>query len=475
MVSKEGVDYIKSQLAAGTDRQIIKNSLLSNGWLKEDVEAAFGAADLSPNQLPSEKSPAATVEQKPQGSKIGLIVGIILAVLLIAGGTFAYSYFYSPEKNVARALGKISGWKTFTFHGEIKGNLTFSQSEVLTTFNNLLLPGSGTVTKKIAGVSTTLAQNEVNTDVAVTADASNPVNFTLSYDGAEEIDPANPKSAVTISAKLSEGEVSGSGTIETRLVDKSLYGRLVELNFSDFQMNVDSVKNQWYKFDLSQLQKEIGSSAAEPKIDDAAKKKLLEDLSNYKVFKITKLKGEKVGSVATYHYKLITQKENLKNYLVSANTTTGSAFSEQEMDSILAEIDKVKVPDIEIWIGRSDFNLYKVATAVEETGNPSFDQSTKIHAESFFQFSNFNKAVDIKAPDSSKSFTEFEKSLAEISVPQTGQSGVLQADADKDGLSDQLESVYGTDANNPDTDGDGFKDGDEVANGYNPKGAGKIQ
>lgn len=43
------------------------------------------------------------------------------------------------------------------------------------------------------------------------------------------------------------------------------------------------------------------------------------------------------------------------------------------------------------------------------------------------------------------------------------------ADTDKDGLSDQLErDVYKTDPVNPDTDGDGYSDGDEVAHDYDP-------
>jgi len=41
-------------------------------------------------------------------------------------------------------------------------------------------------------------------------------------------------------------------------------------------------------------------------------------------------------------------------------------------------------------------------------------------------------------------------------------------DYDHDGLADWEEELYGTDPNNPDTDGDGYLDGEEVASGYNP-------
>jgi len=48
-------------------------------------------------------------------------------------------------------------------------------------------------------------------------------------------------------------------------------------------------------------------------------------------------------------------------------------------------------------------------------------------------------------------------------------------DSDGDGLNDfEEEMVYFTDVDDPDTDKDGFSDGDEVKNGYNPNGNGKL-
>src|SRR3989344_3349807 len=49
-------------------------------------------------------------------------------------------------------------------------------------------------------------------------------------------------------------------------------------------------------------------------------------------------------------------------------------------------------------------------------------------------------------------------------------------DRDRDGLSDAKEEIYGTNSDLPDTDCDGFTDGDEVRKGFDPTvaGQGKI-
>ena len=47
-------------------------------------------------------------------------------------------------------------------------------------------------------------------------------------------------------------------------------------------------------------------------------------------------------------------------------------------------------------------------------------------------------------------------------------------DFDGDGLTNKEEKKYKTDPNNPDTDNDGFLDGQEVKNNFNPLGKGKL-
>jgi len=54
-----------------------------------------------------------------------------------------------------------------------------------------------------------------------------------------------------------------------------------------------------------------------------------------------------------------------------------------------------------------------------------------------------------------------------VAQEQNNNSNIF-LDSDQDGLSDQEEKLYGTDPHNPDTDGDGYTDGIEVKNGYDP-------
>ena len=49
-----------------------------------------------------------------------------------------------------------------------------------------------------------------------------------------------------------------------------------------------------------------------------------------------------------------------------------------------------------------------------------------------------------------------------------------ELDSDADSLPDKLEDGLGTDKNKSDSDGDGFLDGDEILQNYNPLGAGKL-
>lgn len=66
------------------------------------------------------------------------------------------------------------------------------------------------------------------------------------------------------------------------------------------------------------------------------------------------------------------------------------------------------------------------------------------------------------------------KSIDLQKIPIGLDSRMSYTDSDQDGLPDKIEGAIGSDPNNPDTDNDGYKDGDEIKNGYSPLNKDKL-
>lgn len=58
--------------------------------------------------------------------------------------------------------------------------------------------------------------------------------------------------------------------------------------------------------------------------------------------------------------------------------------------------------------------------------------------------------------------------IASFSIPFVSTQAADLTDTDRDGLIDIQEQQFKTDINNPDSDGDGYVDGLEIANGFDP-------
>lgn len=61
-----------------------------------------------------------------------------------------------------------------------------------------------------------------------------------------------------------------------------------------------------------------------------------------------------------------------------------------------------------------------------------------------------------------------------VASPQPVDGAADIADVDGDGFTTAEERLYGTDSNKADSDGDSYKDGEEVRAGYDPLGTGKL-
>jgi|GEM_PF-2699885 len=100
------------------------------------------------------------------------------------------------------------------------------------------------------------------------------------------------------------------------------------------------------------------------------------------------------------------------------------------------------------------------------------------HGEAWYVHPSDNKRYYL--PDGDTAYTALRTfglgiSNANIAkIPVGFESRLVETDSDNDGLSDRLEDGLGTKKDNPDTDGDGYKDGEEIRNGYSPFGPQKL-
>lgn len=470
MSDQKLLDYVKQQLQQGETREQIQGALLAKGWQLEAINEAFNppASSNQPVFQPTFSRPAVK-----RSKKILLSVIIIGGSLIIGGGVFAYlNYFQqTPEKVVKKMLLKLTEIKSFEYAGE--ANTEINQGDSTNANSDLSQP-----LQLFSGKKQSKSSSQ--------------------YSGAIDIyDTANPKVLVSFNIKTDALPLAELAVgVELRVVDKVIYAQLSEAPNLGF-FDLSSVQNQWIKIDMEAIKKQFGSKQLD---DQLAKIQENQELSpeqierlkttfeQAEIFKITeKLASEKISGVDTYHYKFTVSQEGLKKFIItSSQIFQKRSLTETELAAFNKGFETMGPVDGEVWIGKKDFFPYKITF---ELNVAETETSPAGKISSVFSLKNFNQPMQIEAPAEAKSLQEITAELfgglkgfsptisltpTASSTPVTQLSPSPNEDQDQDGLTDALETVYGTDPNKADTDGDGFKDGDEVEKGYNPNGEGKL-
>jgi len=471
MINQQLLDYIKQQSSQGVSKEQIKSSLLASGWQTSDIEEVFNSIATTEQSaiIPpasSSSQPFSTFSPQPQKkfNKALLASILIIGALVIGGGAFAYFYYFqSPEKVVQRMTAKLAEIKSLEYSGEIKAEVDASN---LTSGASLLQPTQPTATKKAS-------------------------NFSINFNGVSDVkDLNNPQGSFSFNINtdaLTEGQFNFG--LEVRNVGKVIYVKISDVPNLGF-FDLSTVKNQWVKIDTEALKKQFGLEKLEEQLKEAQKQqelspeqieKLKEAVQSAKIFKITqKLPSEKISGVNTYHYKFTIDKQGIKKLITDiSQIVQNKALTEKEIADFDKSLEAIELPEGEIWIGKKDLLPYKLSLSSIFKETDTSKASSKVSF--ILTFKNFNKPVQIEIPAQAKPLEEILGGLfgglQGLSPSGTFPAGTQQdfsKDSDKDGLPDQLEAIYGTNPNKADTDGDGFKDGEEIEKGFNPLGPGKL-
>ncbi|NOY35455.1 MAG: hypothetical protein GXP44_00815 [bacterium] len=391
MINQQILAYIKNALEGGQSLEEVKKSLMQmmefNGWTEAEVEEALRQSQSQPipeqQEAPeftrvSDFSPA--VHTKPK-RHFGKTLAAVFLFVLFFGGASAYAYFYffpSPEKVILEMFERQQ--KTDSFGYESKINIKTS-SEKSGAANQV-------IEVKLAG----------------------------KYDVRDE---DNIKSLSFLDANISGGILGNlSLGLEARTLGGISYIKatdLPNLGFIDFS----SINNKWIKIDVEEAAKQFGLSE-ELKKKEEEKKRTRDLLRNRAdevmklakewevVQSIEKLPGEIIDGHKTYHYKIIFNKDGLRDFFLGTlkMIKPDRKISMEELSALDIFFKNLEINDVEIWIGKSDKLLYGFFA------NFKVRKPDKKSAADFtfdIKFNDYGKPVDVKAPEGAKSLQEIFK------------------------------------------------------------------
>jgi hypothetical protein len=159
---------------------------------------------------------------------------------------------------------------------------------------------------------------------------------------------------------------------------------------------------------------------------------------------------------------------------LSFKLNNGIDPSGDDLAKIISSGESCKNSRANLWIDQSNSELRRMI--VQLSNGSQFD----------VEFKNIDGDVNIVLPSEEISLPDSNDALSTVadSVSESEPTSQIKNesapefptvdDSDGDGLTDDLETFYGTDALKADTDGDGYSDYVEVSNGYNPNGDGAL-
>ena len=340
----------------------------------------------------------------------------------------------------------------------------------------------------------------------------------------------NLKALIDISTEGGSQELSFD-LDSVQLGQKKTYFKLNDFDLGAIGMmmgpEVSSLKEKWYELDLEELEK-LGSASSgnvsDMEMATYDMNKIMELYNKYELLEFQEDLGDtKIGQIRTtawippaspttggkgedidvYHYKakldgiaLINFYVDVMEEMVAEINSEDRIFYEnfREIKDDIKRFDYVinDITDninVEIWIGKEDKLIYrtkidgkfdkefmtmigdkiiKKGDNTEEKVNRDIENmgDSEIAFNIDVSMFNFNQPVEINEPEEVENLMKvLERTLGEFM-----RAGVTEEeiDTDADGLPDYMENIYGSDPNNPDTDGDGYKDGEEVESGYDP-------
>lgn len=409
MSSPQLTEYVRQRLAAGATNDTIREELKRTGWSEADVQSAMNAPSSAPT---APAAPATPPTKSAAPKRLGLVIGIVVGILVLAGGASATYFFFlkeDPEKVLAMALSDVMDVKTFEFASSLRVEATTSATGT----------GAETLLPVLSGGA---------------GDAAS-VKLLLTMNGAiDHTDRAKPKSSFDM--KLASTSVANGSPIlglSTRQLEDATYLSLTEVPSNMF-IDLSPIAGVWVKIDPKSLAKQLvgdavteEASAPKETITEEQKTEIRAAFVELKPVRVKKaLKDEDVDGVPSRHYQLTVDQEALKAFVLRMQSIMNGEASlayEKFNDDYERYSKQVEVTSSEIWIGKESGLPTRVL--LQMTGKATEDVPADGTMTFDMKFKNFNQTPVIEAPAESKTFEEIFQQLmgGGIEMSTEGRSG----------------------------------------------------
>lgn len=203
--------------------------------------------------------------------------------------------------------------------------------------------------------------------------------------------------------------------------------------------NLETIKNQWIKIDIAEIEKfaakQNGLTLSDQQLNqmtdlqkqmqDQMKNQLQQILSTAKINKVKNtLPDEVVGGQNTYHYLVVLDKDELKNVIKQFFNVVLSSASfpgvvlppdfDSEIDKLLGTVGDI---NYEVWVGQNDGEIHKIKIIKDiDINKLDAKQNGTISFNLEIDYSGINQPVQISEPASSKTLQEMFPQLFNLKI-----------------------------------------------------------
>ncbi len=420
MITPDLLNYLRQELRKGKSPDTVKQEMVANGWQGADVDEGLAS-------IQNEAPVVTTSGYQPSKAPMA-IIGIILLVLLGAGGVLAYFFIYdTPERMMQTMATNLEKVKTYEFKGSAQIDVTSSND----AFSD---KGTEEHLNPLQGIQEAFAATSV-------------FNMQVQFDGrADEDDESNPKAETnfTVDYKGSDGS-SMQAKVDTRTVDKVIYFNARKMPDTGGLMDFSMFENKWIKMDMamsglssSPLLGGIGvaTDSSQLKKVKEHKEKLEQAYLRHRFMIFDRaVTSETVNGVDTKHYKYKIDSELLKGFLIEAvPIVSEQKISNKEAEEQFKSFNILKNATGDIWVGKKDVLPYKFSFQTELRDDADKTSSGKLSFT--MELNNFNKSFQITAPEGAKTFEELGQEVMESYYGSSGSGSILARSRDSQRLSD---------------------------------------